>query len=109
MSLLYEIRYLFTSATGALTEIQRLDLPDSAPKHHVYHWLWISDLAVKSLRFVSMQSVPQQMRTFREALLHFDESSARLRWRDGETTVLVAEAHPALNAEQERLVRNHLS
>lgn len=109
MSLPCAVRYLFTSDQGALAEIQRLDLPDSAARHHVYHWLWISDRAVKSLRFVSMQSVPQQIRTFREAQLHFDERSARLRWRDGQTTVLVAAPHPALDAEQERLVRNHLS
>lgn len=105
----FEVRFLFTSPRGALTEIRRLDLPSAAECHHVYHWLWISERAVTSLRFIAMQSGARQMRTFREADLSFNENDAELRWRNGDTIALETVAARTLDENQHRLVRNHLS
>lgn len=105
----FEVRFLFTSPRGALTEIKRLDLPPAAESHHIYHWLWISGRAVTSLRFITTQIGARQMRTFREADLSFNENDAELRWRNGDTIALETVAARTLDENQHRLVRNHLS
>lgn len=109
MPLLYEVRYLFTSPRGVLNKIRRLDLPAAATRQQRDQWLWISGRAVASLRLASMQTGLRETRRFREADLVFDEQGAELRWRDGETVTLETSSDRSLDADQQRLIRIHLS
>lgn len=106
MPLSYETLYAFHSQQGHLLEIKRLDLPSSATKDQVYHWLWVTTNAVLSLKFVGMETGDRQ---FREARLSFDDAGGELVWRDGNVIALTNARCMEPDALRRRLIRNHLS
>ena len=109
MPLSYETLYAFHSQQGHLLEIKRLDLPSSATKDQVYHWLWVTTSAVSSLKFVGMETGDRQFRQFREAHLSFDDAGGELVWRDGNVIALTNARDREPDALRRRLIRNHLS
>ena len=109
MPLSYETLYAFHSQQGHLLEIKRLDLPSSATKDQVYHWLWVTNSAVSSLKFVGMETGDRQLRQFREARLFFDDTGGELVWRDGDVIALTNARSREPDALRRRLIRNHLS
>lgn len=106
---LYEILFLFSAPQGYLAEIRRLNQPINTPKSTVFQWLWIDKATVTTLLFVNMATSPRQHRTFKEALLWFDDTKGELRWNSGPTVQLVAEPSQALPQPLIRLVNLHLS
>lgn len=106
---LYEVLFLFSAPQGYLAEIKRLDQSALATKATVYQWLWIEAATVTTLQFVQMVTSPRQHRTFKEALLWFDDTKGELRWNSGPTERLVAEPSQALPPPVLQLVNLHLS
>jgi hypothetical protein len=106
---LYEILFLFSAPQGYLAEIKQLDQPAHATKPMVYQWLWIQSATVTTLQFVDKSTSPRQHRTFKEALLWFDDTKGELRWNSGPTEQLVAESSQALPQPLLQLVNLHLS
>lgn len=106
---LYEILFLFSAPQGYLAEIKRFDQPAHATKAMVFQWLWIQSATVTTLQFVDKGTSPRQHRTFKEALLWFDDTKGELRWNSGPTEQLVAESSQALPQPLLRLVNLHLS
>ena len=105
----YQILYLFHSPQGSLAEIKRLDLPHDTPKDRVYHWLWINDAAVTTLRFQSMSTTPNQTRSFAQGELSFDGLRGEMRWSDGRTIALTTAPANELTPTQRHLVQQHLA
>jgi hypothetical protein len=56
-----------------------------------------------------MVTFPRQQRTFKEALLWFDDTKGELCWNKGPTEQLVAEPSETLPQPLLRLVNLHLS
>lgn len=106
---LYEVLFLFSAPQGYLAEIKRLDQPADTPKATVYQWLWIEAATVTTLQLVEMVSSPRQHRTFKEALLWFNDTKGELRWNSGPTEQLVAEPSQTLPPPVLQLVNLHLS
>jgi len=106
---LYEVLFLFSAPQGYLAEIKRLDQSALATKATVYQWLWIEAATVTTLQFVEMVTSLRQRRTFKEALLWFDDTKGELRWNSGPTEQLVAEPSETLPQPLLRLVNLHLS
>lgn len=105
----YQVLFLFNSPQGLLAEVKQLDQAADAPKDRVYHWLWIAEASVTTLRFLRMSTSPRQERSFEEAQLWFDDVRAELRWASGRTVELVAEDCKELPRTQHWLVQQHLS
>lgn len=106
---LYEVLFLFSAPQGYLAEIKRLDQSALATKATVYQWLWIEAATVTTLQFVEMVASPRQHRTFKEAVLWFDDTKGELRWNNGPTERLVAEPSQTLPQTLLQLVNLHLS
>lgn len=106
---LYEVLFLFSAPQGYLAEIKWLDQPADTPNSSVYQWLWINETTVTTLQFVEMVTSPRQQRTFKEALLWFDDTKGELCWNKGPTEQLVAEISKALPQPLPLLVNLHLS
>ncbi|NML65399.1 hypothetical protein HHL22_09305 [Hymenobacter sp. RP-2-7] len=72
--MLYRVLYLVSSADLHLLEIQRLNLPATAPNSEVYQWLHYVPASnqLTPLTFVSMHSAPPfEERQFKQGELRF--------------------------------------
>ena len=106
---LYEVLFLFSAPQGYLAEIKRFDLSANTPKARACQWLWIQSATVTTLQFLDMATSSRKHRSFKEALLWFDDMGGELRWHKGPTEQLVTETSKLLPAPLLQLVNLHLS
>lgn len=106
---LFEVLLLFSAPRGYLAEVKRIDQPVDAPKDKLFQWLWIEDMQVTRLAFISMATSPRLQRTFKEGALWFDDVQGELRLASGLIIVLTVDATRVLPSRVQRLVNLHLS
>lgn len=109
MPALYVILFLFSAPQRYLAEIKRLNQSALATKATVYQWLWIKAATVTTLLFVEMVTSPRQHRTFKEAVLWFDDTKDERRWNSGPTEQLSTQPSQTLPQLLLRRVNLHLS
>ncbi|MVN74984.1 hypothetical protein GO988_01450 [Hymenobacter sp. HMF4947] len=95
----FRVLFLLQSSALTILEIQRLDLPATAPKGELYRWLRYeaTNETLTALDFVHMHSAPpQEERQFRQGTLAFSAETGTFQPAEDPAAVYTLTLTPSL-------------
>ena len=101
---MYDVLYYYSSSVFCIVEIKRLNLPATAPKDQIYHWLKI-DLSSDAVQRLTFQAMDADSRSFKEGYLDLKGAFKT----SGGTTLLDYRESRKLDQKVEEAIIKYLS